>query len=108
MAAISTEIDGLKLSSSGVVNPKGFNGHYRISSSDLRTEAGRAKIRQRVQELILIQDTFGKCPVSEVIIADCESLEDMKTLSGILRDADFHDVHVVPLIESELPDDVLH
>lgn len=85
----------------------GINGHYRISSEDLTTEVGVKKIRERLQEITTIQKIFGKAPVSEIIIADCTTKEHILQVENLLKEAKLSKLHVVPLIEEELSDDVL-
>jgi hypothetical protein len=86
----------------------GFNGEYRISSSDLKTSKGIEKIKTRLQEVKYIKSSFGKAPVNNLIIADCTSADEIVQVKKILQEAELDkDLTVVPLIEEELSDEIL-
>lgn len=106
MTAINADIDRLNLPDSHVYTPKGFNAHYRISSDELRVEKSLKKIERRIHELKFIEKVFKTEPISEIIIADCESVEDVDIMSSILKKTGLQ-AHVVPLIECKLEDKVL-
>ena len=61
---VSSSIKALNLQSSGIVNPLGFNAHYRISSQDLYSPKDQLKIVHRLQELRMIEEEFGRMPIS--------------------------------------------
>ena len=63
------------------------------------------KIAQRLQELKLIKEEFGKLPISEIIIADCESVEDIAILRRLCKDSGIdQEIPIVPLIETDFGD----
>lgn len=86
----------------------GLDGQYRISSEDLKTGKGVEKIKERIHELATLKHIFGKSPVSEVIIADCTKLQEMKQLGELLAAGGLEQVTFVPLIEEMLEATVLH
>lgn len=86
----------------------GIDSHYRISSSDLETEKGLKKIKERLDEVSYIKKVFNKSSVSEVIIADCTSVDHINKTKKLVSDHNLNqELTVVPLIEDAMEDDLL-
>jgi hypothetical protein len=86
----------------------GIDNHYRISSSDLETENGLKKIKERLDELNYIKKMFNKSSISELIIADCTSIDHIEKTKKLVADHGLNqELTVVPLIEDAMEDDLL-
>lgn len=90
-----------------VGNPYGLNGQYRISSEDLESKEGQQKIHNRLQEIKQIKNIFGYTAISEVIIADCTTVEQIDVLKQILQENHLQTINVTPLVEEHLDDKTL-
>ncbi len=85
-----------------LIPPSGPCFHYRISGEDLANEDGKAKIINRLNELKMLQEAMGKKIVSEIIIADCQDLDQVITLQKLIKDREIANLKIVPLIEEWL------
>lgn len=85
-----------------LIPPSGPCFHYRISSEDLANEDGKAKIINRLNELKMLQEATSQNIVSEIIIADCQELDQITTLQKLIKDLKIANLKIVPLIEEWL------
>jgi hypothetical protein len=90
-----------------LVPPSGPCFHYRISSEDLSNEDGKVKIINRLNELKMLQEATGQKIVSEIIIADCQELDQIVTLQKLIKDREIANLKIVPLIEEWLQPEVI-
>jgi hypothetical protein len=109
---IANEINNIKQSKEhqefGLFPIDGIESHYRISSSDLETEKGRKKIKERLNEIDYIRKMFNRSSISEVIIADCTSIDHIEKTKKLVAEHNLNQaLTVVPLIEDAMDDDIL-
>ncbi len=86
---------------------KGSRGQYRIGSENLGMEEGRADIKQKLQEIALINEESGAPQFESLIIANCTTPDQVEDLRGLIRESGIptSKLPVMPLIEEYLSDD---